>query len=63
VFVLEGSVSLNGTELGRRDSSGVWNVDQVELTATADATDVMIVETLMIDDEKIKMWEAEQVHH
>jgi redox-sensitive bicupin YhaK (pirin superfamily) len=63
VFVLEGAVNLNGTKLGRRDSSGVWDVEQVELTATADATDVMIVETLMIDDDKIKKWETEQVHH
>jgi redox-sensitive bicupin YhaK (pirin superfamily) len=63
VFVLEGEVSLNGALLGRRDSSGVWGVEQIKLSTTADATDALLVETLMIDNDKIRNWEADHAHH
>jgi len=62
-FVLEGAAIVNGEQLGRRDSAGVWDVEQIELKATADATDILIVETLMIDDDKIRTWESQQDHH
>jgi redox-sensitive bicupin YhaK (pirin superfamily) len=63
VFVLEGEASLDGMSLGRRDSLGIWDAERVELKVTADATDVLLVETLMIDDDKIRTWEAEHGHH
>lgn len=61
--MLEGSAVVDGNALGRRDSAGIWDVEQVELKTTADATDILIVETLMIDDDRIRTWEAEQAHH
>jgi quercetin 2,3-dioxygenase len=62
-FVVEGAAIVNGEQLGRRDSTGVWDVEKIELKATADATDILIVETLMIDDDKIRTWESQQDHH
>jgi redox-sensitive bicupin YhaK (pirin superfamily) len=63
VFVLEGALTVDGTSLGRRDSFGVWGVDQIDIGTTADATDVLLIETLMIDDDKIRAWETEHGHH
>jgi quercetin 2,3-dioxygenase len=63
VFVLEGSLACEGTLLGRRDSTGLWGVDEIELQTRTDATDVMIVETVMIDDANIKKWESEHGGH
>jgi quercetin 2,3-dioxygenase len=63
VFVLEGEVRCGETLLGRRDSMGVWGVEKLELEITADATDVLIVETMMMDDEIIKKWEAGHAGH
>src|ERR1700733_2104784 len=57
VFVLEGGLTVDGTSLGRRDSFGVWGVDQIDISTTADASDVWLIETLMIDDHKIRAWE------
>jgi quercetin 2,3-dioxygenase len=61
--VLEGALTVDGTSLGRRDSFGVWGVDQIDISTTADATDVLLIETLMIDDDKIKAWETGHGHH
>jgi quercetin 2,3-dioxygenase len=63
IFVLEGSIRCNGTDLGRRDSCGIWSVDNVDCEITTDATDVLIIETIMIDDAGIKKWEADHAGH
>ncbi len=36
-FVISGSVTLNGQALDTRDALGVWDTEQLEITATADA--------------------------
>ncbi len=59
VFVVEGSLRCSGAVLGRRDSLGVMGAPNIELEA-ADTTDVLIVETAMIDDERVRLWEKEQ---
>lgn len=62
VFVLDGTVDVNNTTLDRRDSIGIWNTERVELKTTSSQADVMIIETLMIDNARIKQWEAENAH-
>jgi hypothetical protein len=42
---------------------GVWDVEKLELEIMADATDVLIVETMMMDDEILKKWEAGHAGH
>lgn len=59
IFVVDGTLTCGNTVLGRRDSLGVTGAEAVELEA-ADTTDVFIVETAMIDDERIRAWEKEQ---
>ena len=44
-FVLEGEVEIAGTSLGRRDSMALANEDGVDITVSADGTDVLLVET------------------
>jgi redox-sensitive bicupin YhaK (pirin superfamily) len=63
VFVLEGGLRCGKTLLGRRDSAGIWGTDEIESCATADATDVLFVEVMMMDDEVIKEWEYEHPGH
>jgi hypothetical protein len=63
VFVLEGEMRCGETLLGRRDSMGIWGVDRLDFEITADATDLLIVETMMMDDEVIKQWETEHAGH
>lgn len=63
VFVREGIVRCAGTELGRRDSMGISDVDTVEIEVLEDDTDVLIVETIMIDDANIKAWEHDHAGH
>lgn len=36
-FVLEGNVTIEGQELGKRDGFGVWNTDRINLMAGSDA--------------------------
>jgi len=36
-FVLEGSVTINGQELGKRDGFGVWDTHQITVKADSDA--------------------------
>lgn len=45
-FVIDGSVTFNGTVLGRRDSAAAWGVDRVDFATSGDA-DVLFVETVM----------------
>jgi len=42
-FLIEGSVTINGVELKRRDAVGIWEIDQLDITATSNA------ELLLID--------------
>ena len=46
VFVIEGSVEVNGHVLGRRDAIGLWELDQVEIKASENA-DVLLIEIPM----------------
>jgi len=42
LFVLEGSVELQGHVLGRRDAMGIWDYDNLELAASAGARLLMM---------------------
>jgi hypothetical protein len=53
VFVLDGELRCAGTLLGRRDSIGIWGVEEVDCQATADAIDVLFVEVMMTDDDVV----------
>lgn len=57
VFVLEGSTRIGDATLGRRDSIGLWDADGFAIEPVEDETDILIVETAMIDDARIKEWE------
>jgi len=46
-FVLEGEMRCSDTQLGRRDSMGVWGRQSITCATTADETDVLFVETIM----------------
>lgn len=48
VFVLEGAATVADTELTRRDGLGVWESDQVNITATAD-TQLLFIEVPMLE--------------
>jgi quercetin 2,3-dioxygenase len=47
VFVLDGALRCADMLLGRRDSIGIWGVEEIACEATADATDVLFVEVTM----------------
>jgi redox-sensitive bicupin YhaK (pirin superfamily) len=53
VFVLEGEVRIGDTLLGRRDSAGLCDLESIECQVSADASDVLFVETAMIDHHQI----------
>ena len=63
VFVIEGGLRFGDTVLERRDSLGISGVDEIEVQTTSDATDVLFVEVMMIDDEAIKQWERMHPGH
>ncbi|AIM35424.1 pirin family protein [Sphingobacterium sp. SG20118] len=46
VFVLEGSIQVAGELLNRRDAIGIWDVDTIEMQATADAQ-ILLIEVPM----------------
>lgn len=46
VFVLEGTVNINGQDLGKRDGFGVWNTDQIEVKTGSNAK-VLLMEVPM----------------
>lgn len=46
VFVIEGTISTNDTDLKKRDAIGVWESDKVNISATADA-ELLFVEVPM----------------
>ena len=57
-FVAEGEAIVAGGALGRRDSLGMSGAQTIDLEV-ADTSDVFFVETAMVDDARIKRWEAE----
>lgn len=63
VFVREGALRAGDIALGRRDSAGICGVETIDLSITEDDTDVIIVETILIDDAKIKAWEHDHAGH
>lgn len=46
VFVLEGSIKTNGTQLQRRDGMGIWDIDKISFEAT-DKTEILVMEVPM----------------
>ena len=60
VFVLGGEVRIGETLLGRRDSAELRDLESIECRVSADASDVLFVETAMIDQDQIEKWRAEQ---
>ncbi len=46
IFVIEGSVEVNGHKLERRDAIGLWELDQLDFTTSAGA-DVLVIEIPM----------------
>jgi quercetin 2,3-dioxygenase len=63
IFVREGSIKCGETVLGRRDSMGISAIDSIDIEILEDDTDVMIVETIMVDETTIKKWESEHGNH
>ena len=45
-FVLEGTVKINDQELNKRDGFGIWNTEEIEITASSDAK-VLLMEVPM----------------
>ncbi len=45
VFVVEGSLECDDTQLGRRDSTGIWGAERLHLRSGREPVDVLIVET------------------
>jgi redox-sensitive bicupin YhaK (pirin superfamily) len=45
-FLLEGSVSINGQQLNKRDALGIWDTDTVDITAN-EKTEILLIEVPM----------------
>lgn len=45
-FILDGEVTIEGQQLGKRDGFGLWNTDKIELTANSNAR-VLLMEVPM----------------
>jgi redox-sensitive bicupin YhaK (pirin superfamily) len=63
LFVLEGEMRIGETLLRRRDGAGLWDVESIECQVSADASDVLFIETAMTDQDQIQKWEAEHPGH
>ncbi len=46
-FVLEGSVTINGQQLNRRDGFGIWDTDQLYFTADSAGAEVLLMDVPM----------------
>ena len=46
VFVIEGTVSINGTPLSKRDALGVWDVEKLDIIAESDA-EILVMDVPM----------------
>jgi quercetin 2,3-dioxygenase len=47
LFVVEGAAEINGRRLERRDSIGLVETDRLTVTAMADGTDLLLVDTAL----------------
>jgi redox-sensitive bicupin YhaK (pirin superfamily) len=47
-FVIEGEIEVDGKKIGKRDAIGIWETNQVELKANADA-EVLAIEIPMLN--------------
>jgi len=47
IFALDGEVTCEGTTLRRRDSKGIWGVEQLTCQTGPMNTDLIFVETVM----------------
>jgi quercetin 2,3-dioxygenase len=54
VFVLEGAATVAGAKLRRRDSIGLWDAESFTSAVEEDETDLLIIETVMIDAARSK---------
>ena len=46
-FVIEGSFTVNDTELNNRDAIGVWDVDKLDIKATTENSRIMLIDVPM----------------
>lgn len=46
-FVLNGDFSLNDQELNQRDGMGIWDVNELKLTAKSDQAEILLMEVPM----------------
>ncbi|WP_229665939.1 pirin family protein [Flavobacterium suaedae] len=46
-FILEGSFTVNGVELNRRDGLGVWDVENIQIGATSENSEILLMEVPM----------------
>jgi quercetin 2,3-dioxygenase len=47
-FVLKGSLQIGDTVLHHRDGLGIWDTDNITIQATADDTEVLLMEVPMM---------------
>ncbi len=47
VFVIKGNVTVNDISLNERDGLGIWETDQLNITANT-ATEILLIEVPMI---------------
>lgn len=50
IFVINGSVAIQNMALYKRDAVGIWDVDQVEITAETDA-EILLIEVPMTSED------------
>lgn len=48
IFVISGSINVEGQELQTRDGFGIWDVSEIKLTATSADTEILLMDLNMI---------------
>ncbi|MGE8380826.1 MAG: pirin family protein, partial [Sphingobacterium sp.] len=48
IFVISGSINVEGQELETRDGFGIWDVSEIKLTATSVDTEILLMDLNMI---------------
>ena len=46
-FILEGSFTINGNKVSRRDGIGIWDTDQITISADEDNAEILLMEVPM----------------
>ncbi|MNY69834.1 hypothetical protein D3C86_2078360 [compost metagenome] len=46
-FILKGDFTINGQELNERDGLGVWDVQQLDITANSEDASILLMEVPM----------------